>query len=167
MIGIDGQGGKDKLQVKLISWNVRGLNGPVKRAKVFQHLKLHRADIVFLQETHLKISDHTRLRRPWVGQEFHSSFDSKARGAAILISKKIQFISEGIVPDRNGRFIIVTGRLFHLPVTLVCVYAPNFDDSEFMATLLSAIPNMDTHRLIFGGDLNCVMDTRWIAQAPE
>ena len=50
MIGIDGQGGKDKLQVKLISWNVRGLNGPVKRAKVFQHLKLHRADIVFLPE---------------------------------------------------------------------------------------------------------------------
>lgn len=51
----------------MISWNVRGLNGPIKRAKVFQHIKLHRADIVFLQETHLKLSDHTKLRRPWVG----------------------------------------------------------------------------------------------------
>lgn len=106
-----------------MSWNVRGLNGPIKRTKVFQLLKLHRADIVFLQETHLKISDHKRLRRPWVGQVFHSLFDSKARWAAILISQKNQFISESIVPDRNGRFVIVSGRLFHLPVTLVCVYA--------------------------------------------
>lgn len=88
MSDINSNSGGDKLQVKLMSWNVRGLNGPVKRTKVFQHLKLHRADIVFLQETHLKISDHKRLRRPWVGQVFHSLFDSKARGAAILISKK-------------------------------------------------------------------------------
>ena len=54
MSEINSHGRMDKLQVKLISWNVRG-NGPVKRADVFQHLKLHRADIVFLQETHLKI----------------------------------------------------------------------------------------------------------------
>lgn len=132
----------------------------VKRAKVFQHLTLQRADIVFLQETHLKINDHTRLKHPWIGQVFHSLFDSKARGAAILISKKIQFISESIIPDHNGRFTIISGRLFHLPVTLVCVYAPNFDDAEFMAKLLSTIPNMDTHHLIFGGDLNCVMNTQ-------
>lgn len=125
-----------------MSWNVRGLNGPVKRAKVFQNIKLHKADIIFLQETHLKLSDHTRLRRPWVGQIFHSSFNTKARGTAILISKKLQFIPENIIPDHNGHFIIVSGRLFHLPVTLVCVYAPNFDDDKFMSTLLSLIPNM-------------------------
>ena len=28
-----------------------------------------------------------------------------------------------------------------------------------MATLLSSLPNMDTHYLIFGGDQNCVMNT--------
>lgn len=157
----------DKLQVKFISWNVRGLNGPVKRAKVYQHLKLLSADIVFLQETHLKINDHTRLRRPWVGQVFHSVLDSKTRGAAILILKKIQFIPESIVPDCNGRFTMVSGRLFHFPVILVCVYAPNFDDSQFMATLLSSLPNMDTHYLILGGDLNCVMDTQLDRSSPR
>lgn len=156
----NGDCGLEKLMVKFMSWNVRGLNGPVKRAKVFQHIKLHKADIIFLQETHLKLSDHTRLRRPWVGQVFHSSFNTKARGTAILISNKLQLIPENIIPDHNGRFIIVSGRLFHLPVTLVCVYAPNFDDDNFMSTLLSLIPNMDTHYLIFGGDLNCVMDTQ-------
>lgn len=146
---------------------MRGLNGPVKRAKVFQHLKLLSADIVFLQETHLKINYHTRLRRPWVGQVFHSVLDSKARGAAILISKKIQFIPESIVPDCNGCFIMVSGRLFHLPVILICVYAPNFDDSQFMTTLLSSLPNMDTHYLILGGDLNCVMNTQLDRSGPR
>ena len=32
------------------------------------------------------------------------------------------------------------------------MYAPNVDDAEFMATLLSTIPNMETHHFIFGGD---------------
>ena len=31
--------------VRFISWNVKGLNGPVKRAKVFSHLKQLKPDI--------------------------------------------------------------------------------------------------------------------------
>ena len=62
---------------------------------------------------------------------------------------------------------MVSGRLFHLPVILVCVYAPSFDDSPFMATLLSSLPNMDTHYLILGGDLNCVMNTRLDCSSPR
>lgn len=49
----------EMLHVKLISWNVRGLNGPIKRAKIFQNIQFHKAGVVFLQETHLKLSDHT------------------------------------------------------------------------------------------------------------
>ena len=46
-----------------VSWNVKGLNHPVKRSKVFAHLKKLKADIVYLQETHLCQRDHTRLER--------------------------------------------------------------------------------------------------------
>lgn len=38
------------------------------------------------------------------------------------------------------------------------VCAPNFDDTEFSNRLLSNIPHLNTHLLIFGGDLNCVFD---------
>lgn len=75
-----------------------------------------------------------------------------------MISKKLQFTPEKIVPDLNGRFTVVSGRLFHMPITLI--YAPNFDDTQFMTTLLSSIPNIDTHYLILGGHLNCVMNTQ-------
>lgn len=39
---------------KMVSWNVRGLGHIMKRAKVFSHLKALSADILFLQETHVK-----------------------------------------------------------------------------------------------------------------
>ena len=69
--------------IRFVSWNVRGLGGPVKRSRVFSHLKDLKTDIAFLQETHMRICDHTRLRKPWVGQMFHSSYDSRSRGTAI------------------------------------------------------------------------------------
>lgn len=70
------------------SWNVKGLNGPVKRGKIFSYIKNLKTDIAFLQETHLRNSDQLRLKRHWVGQIFHSSFNTKAKGTAIIIHKK-------------------------------------------------------------------------------
>lgn len=146
--------------VRLISWNTGGLNGPVKRSRVLTHLKKLKGDIMFIQESHLKVCDQSRLRKPWVSQIFHSSFNTRARGVAILINRRIQFTPTTILSDPNGRYIIVAGLLFHTPVLLVNVYAPNWDDVDFANNLLASLPNLNTHHLIFGGDLNCVMDPR-------
>ena len=40
--------------VTLVSWNVKGMNTPLKRGKVYVHLRTLKADICFLQETHIK-----------------------------------------------------------------------------------------------------------------
>lgn len=42
--------------VKFASWNCRGLNGTLKRNKIMTHVNSLGADIMFLQETHLKIT---------------------------------------------------------------------------------------------------------------
>jgi len=73
---------------RFVSWNVRGVNGTIKRGRVFSHLKQLKADINFLQETHLKTSEISRIKRPWMSHVFHSKFSARARGAAIIISKK-------------------------------------------------------------------------------
>ena len=140
--------------IRFVSWNVKGLNGPIKRSKVFLQLKRLKPDVVFLQETHLRLSDHTRLRSNWVGQYFHSNLDSRTRGVAILINKRLNFVLSDSKVDREGRYIIVTGVLCQIPVILVNVYAPNWDNATFANNLLSSLPNLNTHRLIFGGDLN-------------
>ncbi len=145
--------------VRFISWNVRGLNGPVKRARIFSHLKRLHTEIAFLQEMHLRIQDQALLRKNWVGQVFHSSFSSRVRGTAIIIHKKVLFTASEIISDPLGRYIVVSGKLFHTPVVLVCVYAPNWDDADFFKKILSLLPDLSTRHLIFGGDMNCVMDT--------
>ncbi len=59
-------------------------------------------------------------------------FSSRARGVAILIHKDIYFNPSDVLADRNGRYIIVSGLLFNTPVVLANIYAPNFDDHNFL-----------------------------------
>ena len=141
------------------SWNVKGLNGPVKRARIFNHLKyLKWCDVAFLQETHLLVKDQVRLKKGWVGNVFHSNLNSKTCGTPILILKIIQFSATTVTSDPQGRFVMISGFLYHKPVVLVNIYAPNRDDDTFMGKIISLIPDLNSQLLIFGGDLICVMN---------
>lgn len=117
--------------VTLARWNVRGLNNQIKRAKVFSYLKSVAADILFLQETHIRHSEQRRLRCSWISQVFQSSFSSKVRGVAILIRKSVPFKHISTISDPNGRYVIVSGLLSSTHVTLLNVYGSNFDDPTF------------------------------------
>uniref|UniRef100_A0A8C5ELJ2 Endonuclease/exonuclease/phosphatase domain-containing protein n=1 Tax=Gouania willdenowi TaxID=441366 RepID=A0A8C5ELJ2_GOUWI len=70
----------------------------------------------------------------------------------------IQFLHTMTKSDLNGRYLIVVGTLQQQRVVLVNVYAPNFDNPGFMQMLFENIPSLNDHLLIFGGDLNCVID---------
>lgn len=48
--------------VRLLSWNIKGMGSPIKRSRIFAHLKRLKADLVFLQETHMRTKDQVRLR---------------------------------------------------------------------------------------------------------
>lgn len=144
-------------RTRFVTWNVRGLNHPVKCSKVFAHLRKLSGDIVYLQETHLRLKDHGRLHKKGYSWVYHSKFNSKSRGVAILIRAGVQFSEDEVISDKNGRLVIIKGRLFGLPVVLANVYAPNWDDAGFFQHFFSLLPALDTHKLILGGDLNCVL----------
>lgn len=76
-----------KNSVQFVSWNCKGLNGAIKRGNVLAHLGRLGTDIAFLQETHIRNQDQGRLKGKWVEQIFHSNFNFKSRGAAILKEK--------------------------------------------------------------------------------
>ena len=143
----------------LCSWNVNGINEPVKRGKVLSHLRELKADIIFLQETHLKNEAHGKIRARWISQVFHSRFSAKARGVAILIRKNVPFLHKSTVSDKEGRYILVTGEIHSMPITLLNIYGPNWDDPEFFRKTFSLIPDISTTNLIIGGDFNLVLDT--------
>lgn len=140
------------------SWNVRGLGKPTKINKVLSHLDSLGVKIAYLQETHLKTSDHMKIRRSWVAQSYHSLFNSKARGTAILIHKSLQFTASNVTADPGGRYVVVTGLIANIPIILANVYAPNWDNDKFFSDFLYNLPNLDTHHLVLGGDFNCCLN---------
>lgn len=59
--------------LKLLSWNIRGLNDKIKRSLLFKFLHSHKPLILFLQENHLLGSKILALKRAWVKQCFYAT----------------------------------------------------------------------------------------------
>lgn len=143
---------------RFISWNVRGVGNATKANKIMTHLQQLKGDVFFLQETHLRNKEIMRLKRNWIGNMYHSKFNAKARGTAILIRNNVLFEQHNIVADPDGRFILVSGNLQGSLVTLASVYGPNWDDDSFITKLFSSLPNLENYQLITGGDFNLIQD---------
>lgn len=143
--------------VRVVSWNVRGLNHPIKRNKVFLHLNKLKGDIVYFQETHLLKQDQNRIKRAGFTKIYHSSFNCKARGVAILSHRSIQFKELNTIQDKDGRYVIVQGTLGNTPVILANIYAPNWDNRQFFQNIFSLLPDLDRYNLILGGDFSYVL----------
>ena len=122
--------------LRLISWNTKGMNKPTKICRVIARLQHLQGDMIFLQETHLKSSETHRIKRAWMSHLFHSKFSDRSRGAAIIIPKNVMFKPSHIILDTNGRYVIVTGSLQNTSVVLASIYAPNWDDETFFVEFL-------------------------------
>lgn len=140
------------------SWNCRGLGKAIKRGKVFAHLKSLSSDIIFLQETHIHPTEQRRLRAQWVSHVYQSTFSSNARGVAILVRRSIPFVFKSMVSDPGGRFILVTGTINSVPLALLNIYAPNFDNPDFFCKVFRLAADQNNHNIIIGGDFNCFLD---------
>ena len=71
-------------KLTIASWNVNGLNNPVKRGKVMAKIRRENNKVIFLQETHLSRNEHETLKRFGYKNTFYNTFKSgHKRGAAI------------------------------------------------------------------------------------
>lgn len=50
-------------QLKVVALNVNGLSNPMKRGKVIAKLKKERAQVSFLQKTHLSDQEHEKYKK--------------------------------------------------------------------------------------------------------
>lgn len=76
----------------------------------------------------MQIKYQVRLKCPWISEMYHSSFNSKARGVAALMRKLIQFSASSDISDKNGKYLIIPGHLFHIPIMFIYICVTNFDD---------------------------------------
>uniref|UniRef100_A0A3Q2SV30 Endonuclease/exonuclease/phosphatase domain-containing protein n=1 Tax=Fundulus heteroclitus TaxID=8078 RepID=A0A3Q2SV30_FUNHE len=61
------------IDLKLASWNVKGLNNVVKRKKISTYLKSSKVDTAYVRETHLTKSEAIKLKGSWIGKVFSST----------------------------------------------------------------------------------------------
>lgn len=79
-----------------------------------------------------------------------SSFNSRARGVAILINKNtpLEILDTDI--DSSGRYVFVNCRIFSEQWSLLNLYAPNYDDEVFMQNIFLKVAG-GQQNILMGG----------------
>lgn len=147
-----------RANLKIASLNVNGLNNPKKRGKVLKKFSKEKMHVIFLQETHLSQQEHEKLKHFGYGITFYSSHSrNNKRGVAILISNALKYEKIKEIKDKDGRYILVKGKLEDQMITLINVYAPPDSDKCFFKGLFDIITQETEGIMILGGDFNVTL----------
>ena len=95
----------------LISLNINGPNSPIKRHRLTDWIQKQNPSFFCMQETHFNLKDRHRFRIKVWEKIFQSNGSKKQVGVSILISNKIDFKLESVKRDKEGHFILVTGKI--------------------------------------------------------
>jgi exonuclease III len=113
--------------------------------------------ILFFQETYTTEGDEMIWKKQWDGDIIMSHGTNHSKGVAILIPKEINYTSDAIEIDPQGRFILLSGTFEGKNLTLLNCYAPTNSNSKeqiiFLNTILPFITKYQEN-LLMGGDLN-------------
>lgn len=141
---------------KIISWNVRGMNSPQKRKKIFQYLQKQNIEIACLQETHIKQKDIRLLKNKKFGNEFTSSNIKKKKGVVIYVNEKHN--SKKVFEDEEGRILGVEVILQNEKCLIVGIYAPLEKKDQFFNKLNEMLINHKYVKTLVLGDWNGVVN---------
>lgn len=145
--------------LKILSLNVNGLNSPKKRRAVITKLKKEKLQVIFLQETHLSQTEHEKLKKFGFRNSYYSTYkQGRRRGVMTLIPNSTIFVCEKEIKDKEGRYVLVKGKLENEPVMSMNVYAPPESSKHFFKSLFNVIATEMEGTLICGGDFNVVMN---------
>lgn len=95
------------MMVKILSWNVNGLNSPRKRKIVFHWIKKQKCDVVCLQEMQMRKKDSKLLVNNKLGDEFYSLSQKKkkkkSKGVIFYVNKDLN--PKVVFSDKEGRYL--------------------------------------------------------------
>ena len=94
----------------IITFNVTGLNSPIKGNRMAKWINEQDPAICCLQETHLSPKDKHRLRVKGWETILQANSKQKKAGVAILISDKTDFKIRQVKRDTEGQYIMIKGK---------------------------------------------------------
>uniref|UniRef100_A0A8C4EGH5 Endonuclease/exonuclease/phosphatase domain-containing protein n=1 Tax=Dicentrarchus labrax TaxID=13489 RepID=A0A8C4EGH5_DICLA len=123
----------DLSHVHVISWNVNGLNGQIKRTACSDLLR--------------------RQHHYYVAAS--ASLDTKTRGSLVVLRHNLSITILEQFGSEDGRIsyikAIISGRKF----AFISVHAPSQYDPEFFPSLTEVLLHLQDFSLIPGADMNC------------
>lgn len=144
--------------IKIFSYNCRGLHDVKKRNDVFQFLKEREADIYCLQDLHFIPSMQKRLYTEWNGECYFSFGESNSRGVGFFFKKDLDVKILNFVTDSEGNYVVLDLCVYSKRFTLINVYGPNLDKPEFFKEIFKIIEQVGNESYIICGDFNLVLD---------
>lgn len=147
-----------KMDNKIMTWNVNGLNSPQKRRIVFNWLKKQKCIITCLQKVHVKNKDSRLLKNNQLDQEFFPLSNARKRGVSLYIKQELQ--PKQKFKDNDGRLLGVKIILEGEKTLLVGLYAPNGAKEKFLLSLKQNLDQDVYEQIILMGDYNGVIDPK-------
>lgn len=144
--------------IKVVSHNVRGLNGKIKQKHYLSHLHKQKPDILLMQESHIKSPSHHLLKDKMFLYQLHFYGSSKARGVAVLINNSMHYKEVSTLKGNDGRLAATKGLLNGTKVTIVSIYAPNEGQAAYLKEAFQKIVTFAEGILICAGDFNYIAD---------
>lgn len=138
--------------LRIMSWNVNGLNSANKRRRVFHWIKKQKCDIIGMQETHIKRSDSKYIMNKYIGEEFYSLTDKKKRGVVTYINKNLN--PKKVFSDKQGRYIAMEITNQNEKNLIINLYAPNGSKLLFFQEIQKQINSYTYENIIMLGDYN-------------
>ena len=83
---------------------------------------------------------------------FHVNGKQKKAGIAILISDKIDLKIKKIIGDKEGHRIMIKGSIRDENITIVNIYAPSIEESQYIRQTLTDITGEIVCNTIIVGD---------------
>lgn len=120
------------MTLNFLTYNVRGLNTPIKRYNILREIKQLSGDVVFLQETHISHETNVKLNLKDFPKWFYGDSTTKqTKGVAIGFARGVRFTLERLV-DPDGRYLFLRGRLNEVDCTLANIYCPNKNPRKYL-----------------------------------
>ena len=142
----------------ILTHNVQGLNSPTKRSKAFQHYYKMRADVLLLQETHFSRPRPLDIYIRDTQHFFCLMAPIKNVASRFVSPRRFPFTPSTVIRDKEGRYVMVVGKINDREVTFLSYYAPNVGQLPFFRSMLEVImPHVAGH-VVFGGDSNTSLD---------
>uniref|UniRef100_A0A3B1K8B0 exodeoxyribonuclease III n=1 Tax=Astyanax mexicanus TaxID=7994 RepID=A0A3B1K8B0_ASTMX len=149
-------------QLCFVSWNTCGIQKTKKKRNkildLLEELNNVRAEIVFIQETHVGPKSHKNVPFTFKGWEvFFTVYSPRSKGVAILIRNDVEFEYICHDEDHSGSYIVLFCRLYGELYTLVNVYHHQ-EERTLLGRLKEYLQETAEGVLVVGGDFNAVLD---------